>query len=108
MPRISSNAPRVPEPASRPNTAMAPSGPPTSLQLVISPVKIWAICSVVRSVTVFSGLMTTATPSRAMTFSTAPSAFSSSERARLARPRSQVPPRTPSMPAPEPLPVYWG
>ena len=32
-------------------------------------------------------------------------AFSSSERARLARPRSQVPPRTPSMPEPEPEPV---
>ena len=39
-PTISSKAPRVPEPASRPNTAISPSVPPSSDQLVISPVKI--------------------------------------------------------------------
>ena len=105
MPRISSKALRVPEAESRPNTAISASSPPTSLQLVISPVKILAICSVVSSVTGLAGLTTTATPSLAMTFSTAPSAFSSSVRARLERPRSQLPASTPLMPEPEPEPL---
>ena len=105
MPRISSKALRVPEAASRPNTAISASLPPSSDQLVISPVKILAICSLVSSATGFSGFTTTATPSLAMTFATAPSPSSSSESSRLERPRSQLPARTPSMPALEPEPV---
>ena len=37
-PTISSKAPRVPEPASRPMTAMGPAAPPSSDQSAISPV----------------------------------------------------------------------
>lgn len=42
---------RVPEPASRPTSTTGMSGPPTSLQLVISPVARPLICSRVRSST---------------------------------------------------------
>ena len=42
---------RVPDPASRPMQAISRSAPPTSFQLVISPLKMEAICSTVRSST---------------------------------------------------------
>ena len=94
---------RVPLPDSRPMQEMAPGSPPTSLQSVISPVKILAICSTVRSVTLLWALTMTAMPSSAMTVSVRPSAFSSSFRLREARPMSAVPFFTASMPEPEPV-----
>ena len=82
---------RVPELASRPMQAISPASPPTSLQSVISPVKIWAICSTVRSATGLSALTITAMPSRATSVPTRPEAVSSSVRAREDRPMSAVP-----------------
>ena len=62
-----------------------------------------AICSRVRSETGFSALTITAMPSRATMVSVKPPAFSSSVSAREARPMSQLPLDTASMPAPEPV-----
>ena len=56
---------RVPDPASRPMQAISRSAPPTSFQLVISPLKMEAICSTVRSSTPQLALTTMAMPSRA-------------------------------------------
>ena len=95
---------RVPEPDSRPMQAISLSAPPSSDQLVISPVKILAICSTVRSATALSLLTMTAMPSSATTVSMRPWLFSSSFRAREERPMSAVPFMAASMPAPEPPP----
>ena len=100
---MDSNPSRVPELASRPMQAISPSAPPTSLQLVISPVKILAIWSTVRSATWLSALTITAMPSRAMVVPFRPEEVSSSFSAREDRPMSAVPLTTASMPAPEPV-----
>ena len=103
VPVMDSNPSRVPELASRPMQAISPAAPPTSLQLVISPVKILAIWSTVRSATWLSALTITAMPSRAMVVPFRPEEVSSSFSAREDRPMSAVPLTTASMPAPEPV-----
>ena len=83
--------------------AISPASPPTSLQSVILPVKIWAICSTVRSATGLFAFTITAMPSRATSVPTRPEATSSSVRAREDRPMSAVPLAAASMPVPEPV-----
>ena len=80
-----------------------PASPPTSLQSVISPVKIWAICSTLRSSTLLPALTMTAIPSSATVVPVRPPAISSSFRAREERPMSAEPLEAASMPAPEPV-----
>ena len=75
--------------ASRPMKTTWPSVPPTSAQLVISPVASWAICSTLRSATGLLGLTMMAMPSLATVMALTP--VSSSFRSREARPMSQVP-----------------
>lgn len=96
----------VPLPASRPIRTISLSFPPSSFQLVISPVYILAICSTVRSDTAFEGFTIIAIPSRAMVVSLSPFAFSSSLSARLESPMSQRPSSTAVMPEPEPVGLY--
>ena len=103
VPVMDSKPSRVPLPASRPMQEMVPASPPTSLQSVISPVKILPICSTVRFSTLLSVLTMTAMPSSATMVSVRPPAFSSSFRAREARPMSALPLLAASMPAPEPV-----
>ena len=93
---------RVPEPASRPMQAISPL-PPNSDQSVISPVKMAAICSTVRSSTGQFSLTMMAMPSKATVVATRPFSTSASFRAREARPMSAVPLAAASMPVPEPV-----
>ena len=103
VPVMDSKPSRVPEPASRPMKTTWPSVPPTSAQLVISPVASWAICSTLRSATGLLGLTMMAMPSLATVMALTP--VSSSFRSREARPMSQVPSWAPVTPALEPEPV---
>ena len=93
---------RVPEPASRPISTISLSSPPTSDQLVISPVNICLSWSTVRSATLLSLFTMMAMPSSA-TVVPSTSFFSSSFRAREDRPMSRVLSVAPVMPAPEPV-----
>src|SRR5699024_7041097 len=77
-PTILSKPSLVPLPASRPTRTTGASGPPTSLQLVISPVASALMLSRVRSVTVLSGCTTMAIPSSANVVATRPCPVSSS------------------------------
>ncbi len=69
---ISSNAPLVPEPSSLDTTMMVASSPPTSFQLVISPVNILVTVFLSKAFTWFEGCVTTAMPSNANTYSVKP------------------------------------
>ena len=82
---------------------MVPASPPTSLQSVISPVKILPICSTVRFSTLLPALTMTAMPSSATVVPVRPLAVSSSFNAREERPMSAEPLVAASMPAPEPV-----
>ena len=102
VPVMDSKPSRVPEPASRPMQAMSPF-PPKSSQEVTLPVKMSAICSTVKSSTGHSALTMMAMPSRATVVAIRPFSVSTSFRTREARPMSQVPLATASMPVPEPV-----
>ena len=94
----------VPEPDSRPMQDISRSSPPTSFQLVISPVKMPAICSTVRSSTLLSLLTMMAIPSSATVVAVSPDSLSLSFLDES--PISVLPFLTASMPVPEPVGSY--
>ncbi len=83
---------------------IARSSPPTSFQLVISPVKMPAICSTVRSSTLLSLLTMMAIPSSATVVAVSPDSLSLSFLDES--PISVLPFLTASMPVPEPVGSY--
>ncbi len=101
VPVTDSKPSRVPLPDSRPTQEIARSSPPSSLQFLISPLKMDAICSMVRSSTGQSLFTMIAMPSSATTVPVRPVSLVLS--AREARPISQLPVRADSMPVPEPV-----